>query len=113
RYEYVTPYKDARGNLLNLDYSTLPRPPQLTRVDAALDPDRNNFAPRVGLAWLPFSLQHTVFRAGYGVYFSNEIAVESYNLLLNGLLNEQNRTQGDRRPILTTRDAFPRTAATG
>ena len=30
--------------------------------------DRNNFAPRVGIAWRPFG-DRTVFRAGYGIYY--------------------------------------------
>jgi hypothetical protein len=111
RYEYAAPYTEARGNLLNLDYSTLPNPPRLLPVDTGSQPDRNNFAPRIGLAWqLPAK---TVFRAGYGIYYSPEIAIESYDLLLNHLLNEFNQTQGTNPPILTTRDAFPKTADTG
>jgi hypothetical protein len=96
---------------LNLDYSTLPQAPRLVRVASGVQPDRNDFAPRVGLAWqLP---KRTVFRAGYGIYFNPEIAVESYDLILNGLLNEDNETQGNRNPVLTTRDGFPKTAASG
>jgi hypothetical protein len=111
RYEYAAPFTEARSNFLNLDYSTLPKPPQLQPVDTASRPDRNNFAPRIGLAWqAPHKI---VFRAGYGVYFSPEIAVESYDLLLNHLPNEVNQTQGDRAPVLTTRDGFPKTASTG
>jgi outer membrane receptor protein involved in Fe transport len=121
RYEYASPYTEARGNLLNLDYSTLPQPPRLARVNSGSEPERTNFAPRVGLAWqlpnLPGVLGHagglTVFRAGYGIYFSPEIAVESYDLVLNGLLNIFNETQGDRAPVLTTRDGFPKTPASG
>ena len=111
RYEYASPYTDARNNLLNLDYSTLPKPPQLVHVNSGTEPDRNNFAPRAGLAWQPAS--RTVFRAGYGVYYSPEIAVETYDLLLNGLLNEKNETAGNQLPVLTTRNGFPRTATTG
>jgi outer membrane receptor protein involved in Fe transport len=111
RYEYAAPYTEARGNFLNLDYSTLPKDPRLIPVDTGAQPDRNNFAPRVGLAWqLPMK---TVFRAGYGIYYSPEIALESYDLLLNHQLNEFNQTQGTNAPILTTRDAFPKTADTG
>lgn len=117
RYEYAAPYTEARGNLQNLDYSALPKPPVLVRVNSGVAPDRNNFAPRFGLAYqlpkLPHATGLTVFRAGYGVYFSPEIAVESYDLVRNGLLNEFNQTQGDRAPVLTTRDAFAKTAATG
>src|SRR5205085_4381946 len=107
RYEYAAPYTEARDGFLNLDYSTLPKPPRLVSVDTGSRPDRNNFAPRIGMAWqLPRKM---VFRAGYGIYFSPEIAIESYDLLLNRLLNEVNQTQGTNSPVLTTRDAFPKT----
>jgi hypothetical protein len=32
-------------------------------------PDRNNFAPRVGVAWRPFG-ERTVFRAAYGIFYN-------------------------------------------
>ena len=111
RYEYASPYTDARNNLLNLDYSTLPNPPQLVRVNSGANPDRTNFAPHVGMAWQ--IANRTVFRAGYGIYYSPEIAVETYDLLLNGLLNEKNETSGTQTPVLTTRNGFPVTANTG
>jgi hypothetical protein len=69
------------------------------------------------LAWqlpkLPLPGGLSVFRAGYGIYYSPEIAVESYDLLLNGLSNQINETQGDRLPVLTTRDGFPKTEESG
>jgi Carboxypeptidase regulatory-like domain/TonB dependent receptor len=110
RYEYAAPYTEARGNLLNLDYSTLPQAPRLVHVSSGSEPDRTNFAPRIGLAW---QLPKVVFRAGYGIYYSPEIAVETYDLVLNSQLNELNETQGNQPPILTTRDGFAKTAATG
>ncbi len=110
RYEYAAPYAEGRGRLLNLDYSSLPAPPSLQAVSSAVLPDRNNFAPRIGLAW---QIPGGVLRAGYGVYFNPEIAAETYDLVLNNLLNEQNETQGDRLPVLTTRDGFPKTSASG
>ena len=119
RYEYVTPFSETRGNLMNLVYASgsNPPPPQLERVSRAVRPDPRNFAPRVGLAWrlprLPFSKGETVFRAGYGIYYSPEIAVETYDLLLNGILAENNLTNGGQMPILTTRDGFPQTSSTG
>ncbi|MEK7404698.1 MAG: TonB-dependent receptor [Acidobacteriota bacterium] len=116
RYEYVSPFMEARGNLLNLDYSGLPAAPRLVSVRRATDADRNNFAPRAGLALrLPDRLlgRDAVFRAGYGIYFSPEIAAESYDLILNNIRNERNETDGSRPPVLTLRDGFPRTAATG
>jgi len=119
RYEYVTPYTETRGNLLNLVYAAGPNPtpPQLERVGQAVSPDTRDFAPRVGLAWrlpqAPFSKGETVFRAGYGIYYSLEIAVEIYDLVLNGTLIQNNITDGSQAPILTTRNGFPQTASTG
>jgi outer membrane receptor protein involved in Fe transport len=111
RYEYITPYSEERSRMLNLDYSTLPKEPRLVPVSQAGNPDYNNFAPRVGLAWNVAN--STVFRAGYGVYFTPPTSVESYDLVLNSLLNENNETQGTSAPVLTTRNAFPKTATTG
>jgi hypothetical protein len=119
RYEYATPYRETRGNLLNLMYAAGPNPPppQLERVSQAVQPDTRNFSPRVGLAWrlpgLPFSRGETVFRAGYGIYYNPEIAVETYDLLLNGIGVQNNVTSGSLPPILTTRNGFPQTASTG
>lgn len=64
---------------LRYDYELLPFP---QRPNAALDAvfgargatsvfpeDRNNFGPRLGIAWQPDGFGHGVVRAGYGVYF--------------------------------------------
>jgi hypothetical protein len=111
RYEYAAPYTEARGNLLNLDFSVLPKEPQLQRVSSAVDPNYRNFAPRAGFAYrLP---RNSVFRAGYGIYYSQEIAVETYDLILNGLSNQANETQGTVAPVVTTQNGFAHTATTG
>ncbi len=34
-----------------------------------MKPDRNDFAPRVGLAWRPFKSDDFVVRAGYGIFY--------------------------------------------
>ena len=73
RYEYFAPYTNDGLPLLNLDYSTLPSDPLLQPASSVTQPDRLNFAPRIGLAArLPHFLgpNDTVFRAGYGIYFS-------------------------------------------
>ncbi len=113
RYEYASPYGEQRGNLLNLDYSGLPSPPTLVRVNTAVKPDRNNWAPRAGLAGRPFAARDLVFRAGYGVYYSPEIAEETYDLIRNGARNEQNLTDGSMAPILSLQNDFPQTSSTG
>jgi len=116
RHEYFAPFTDARNQLLNLDYSSLPNPPSLVTVPSASEPNHNNFAPRAGLAWTPpVSLwpgRKMVFRAGYGIYFTPEISTEAYNLVLNNVRTENNLTNGI-TPLLTIENGFPQTSSTG
>ncbi len=117
RYEYDSPYSEQDNKFLNLDYSTLPAEPRLISVHNASDPNRRNFSPRAGLAWkLPGVFSRggeTVFRAGYGVFFSPEIADEAYSLVLNGIQTQTNETSGMGLPTLTTKDGFLTSATTG
>ena len=80
RYEYVTPFIELNNQLANLDvapdFSAVAPvlPGQIGPItgkkfpDGLVNPDRNNFAPRVGLAWKP--LPKTVVRAGYGINYN-------------------------------------------
>jgi hypothetical protein len=112
RYEYSSPFTEAAGKLLNLDYSGLPQPPRLVHVSRAYHPNFHDFAPRAGLAWRLPGLK-TVFRAGYGIYFNPEIALESYDLVLNGIRTELDSSDGLGKPLLTTRNGFPTSDSTG
>ncbi len=110
RYEYNAPYTEDHGTLLNLNYSSLPAAPSLEPVKTATNPRYLNFSPRIGLA--ARLIGNTVFRAGYGIYYSDEIAVETYDLLRNGVLNEINQP-GGLAPLLTWENGFPQTSSTG
>jgi trimeric autotransporter adhesin len=87
RYEYISPYTEINDRLANLDLTpgVLLPPPGTAKVAPVLPgetgpltgqpypatlmhPDRNNFAPRVGIAWKPF--RKTVVRAGYGINYN-------------------------------------------
>ncbi|MGH9566577.1 MAG: TonB-dependent receptor domain-containing protein, partial [Candidatus Angelobacter sp.] len=77
RYEYVSPYSETTNQLVNLAVSPTFNPAVMPVPLAAgqagvpqtiVKPDRNNFAPRVGLAWKPLS--KTVVRAGYGINYN-------------------------------------------
>jgi len=85
RYEYVGPYTEAQDRIANLEVgqgfgTAAPVVPAgavlptgsgtlLTSSNPALvNPDRNNFAPRIGIAWKP--AQKTVVRAGYGINYN-------------------------------------------
>ena len=87
RYEYFSPFTETKNQIANLDLA-----PNLlacaklqtacvTRVlpgqsgpfngefpATLVRPDRNNFAPRLGIAWK--ALANTVVRAGYGVNYN-------------------------------------------
>jgi trimeric autotransporter adhesin len=79
RYEYNGPYTEAHNRIANLDVSpnfTFASAVQPGQSGAAfgsypaslVQPDRNNFAPRLGLAWRP--LKQTVVRLGYGINYN-------------------------------------------
>jgi hypothetical protein len=76
RYEYNTPVRESDRVIEDTFADTrLALVPVLRDVignrTTLFDPDRNNFAPRVGVAYSPaiFARQATVFRVGYGVYY--------------------------------------------
>jgi hypothetical protein len=73
--------------------------------------DRNNVAPRAGIAWRPFGPQ-TVFRAGYGIYYD----VVPRNLNQGGIpfvLNEPDYTNPANAPDVIFPRIFPATGTAG
>jgi hypothetical protein len=79
RYEYASPYSEASNHLVNLDVS-----PGFTALAPVLpgqsgpfsgkypttlvNPDRNNFAPRIGIAWR--APARFIVRSGYGITYN-------------------------------------------
>jgi hypothetical protein len=104
RYEYGTPQWEADNHLTNFDPSN-PVPDQLLQAKdgsiydrSLVNPDRNNFAPRLGGA---YSLnEKTVLRSGYGMSYVHFNRLGGENLLaFNGpvvvpLLISQQPSQG-------------------
>lgn len=79
RYEYNSPYTEASNRIANLDVApgftaaapVLPGgtgPYNGIFPNSLIQPDRNDWAPRVGLAWKP--QKKTVVRAGYGINYN-------------------------------------------
>src|ERR1022692_3542168 len=71
RYEYNSPGVDAQNHANLYDQATQTLVPVGTggMPRGGYLPDRNNFAPRLGLAWTPAGSLRTVVRAGYGIYY--------------------------------------------
>jgi trimeric autotransporter adhesin len=79
RYEYVSPLRETNNQIVNLDIAqgftaAAPVLPGATGPFngvlplTLVKPDRNNFAPRIGIAWKPGA--NTVVRAGYGINYN-------------------------------------------
>ena len=82
RWEYATPRWERDNVLSNFDPSTntiLKAKDGGIYERTLVNPDRNNFAPRVGLAWT--IMPNTVFRGGYGMSFIHQNRVGSADLL--------------------------------
>ena len=80
RYEYVSPMNESNNRIVNLDTNSeftevAPvHPDQVGPVSGIyypiglVKPNRDDFAPRVGIAWK--AAKNTVVRAGYGINYS-------------------------------------------
>ncbi len=95
RYEFLTPLHEKYGRMANLDIA-----PGFTGVavvtpekagpytgsfpDGLVNPDRNNFAPRIGIAWKPIKGKQTTVRAGYGMYYNGSV----YNTAANKMAQQ-------------------------
>jgi hypothetical protein len=85
RWDYQTPVEEKYDRLVNL--ATGPYFTSITRIQpgqtdpytgrtmpsALVNGDRNNFSPRLGVAWRPSSKRSTVLRAGYGLYYNTSV----------------------------------------
>jgi hypothetical protein len=111
RYEYATPMWEQDNNLTNFDpvTKTMISAKDGSIADRALvDPDRNNFGPRLGFAYTPMA--KTVVRGGWGTSYVHVNRIGSANLLgINGpqvvraAVNQTPTTPG----FLPTEQGFP------
>lgn len=110
RYEYNSPPVDAedRANVFDLATRSLVQVGTNGVPRGGFDSDKNNFAPRVGLAWTIGSRERTVVRAGYGVYFDQSPLAPGEALYFNSPYFDNNIffSLGPFLP-LTLNDPFP------
>lgn len=84
RYEYNAPPVDVvdRASLFDATRGTLVRVGTAGMPRSGYFADRNNFAPRLSLAWTPAG-GPTVLRAGYGLYYDQSSLAPSEGLYFN------------------------------
>lgn len=85
RYEYNSPPVDKQDRASIYDVVTRSLVPVGTNgvPRSGFEPDRNNFAPRVGFAWTVGSDQATVLRGGYGIYYDQSPLAPAEALYFN------------------------------
>ncbi len=88
RWEYLGRLDERDGLMLN-PVPTAEGPIGALLSDAVLDfagssagrplwsPDRNNFAPQIGLAWDPFGDGKSAVRAGYSIHYVNDEIIQA------------------------------------
>jgi hypothetical protein len=92
RYEYNSPPVDKQDRATIYDVATRSLVPVGTNgvPRSGFDPDRNNFAPRVGFAWTLGDDQATVLRGGYGVYYDQSPLAPAEALYFNSPFFDNN-----------------------
>ncbi len=68
RYQYDTTPTESHGRIANFDLVTGRLDPEGTSI---LNAPTLDFAPRFGIAYTPFDSGKTVFRAGFGIFYSD------------------------------------------
>jgi len=107
RYEYNSPPVDAEDRATIYDVATRSLVPVGTNgvPRSGFEADKNNFAPRVGLAW---SLNETtVLRGGYGIYYDQSPLAPAEALYFNSPFFDNNVFFPLQGLPLTVNDPFP------
>ena len=87
RWDYATPVTELYNRMVNLDISggfSAVEAVLAGRTAALINPDRNNFSPRLGFAWRPITNRSMVVRGGYGVYYNTSV----YNIIAANLAQQ-------------------------
>ncbi len=122
RYEYNGPFVETQNEIANMDVRFSPESVTAFRVlpgqtglysgtfpDTLVRPDRNNWAPRIGLAWR--AMKNTVVRAGYGINYD----LSQYSIFVRDFAFQPPFaiTQTNSVPDVTNPSASPLTLTNG
>jgi len=116
RYEYFLPFTEKYGHLADLTFSpgfssaavvTGQNPGSLP--PSLLRGDNHNFAPRLGLAFRPWSKHSLVLRSGYGLFYDGSV----YSRLYTNMASQPPFAQASTlvttpNELLTLENGFPK-----
>jgi len=112
RYEYATPLFERDNRLTNFDPTTVSMVAATggsIANRALVNPDRNDFGPRLGFAYTP--MDKTAVRGGYGISYVHWDRIGSANLLaINGpqvVRGVVNQTDATSLSFLPTEKGYP------
>lgn len=71
----ISPVKDPRYDVTKGTVVPIGLPIVVRNSNTLRDPDKNDFAPRVGFAWRPFNNNQSVVRGGYGFFYEGLLQV--------------------------------------
>jgi hypothetical protein len=108
RYEFNAPPVDAqdRANVYDPATQSLIRVGTNGMPRGGYSPDRNNFAPRLGLAWRP-GIKGTVLRAGYSIAYDQSALATGEGLYFNAPYYVLNLYYSFAQFPLSLSDPFP------
>jgi Carboxypeptidase regulatory-like domain/TonB dependent receptor/TonB-dependent Receptor Plug Domain len=110
RYEYSTPIYEKNNHLTNFDLATgmlvYATDPNIGNT-SLVNPDKLNFAPRIGVAWTV--RPRLVIRSGYGFFYNHTNRQGREGLLAENppFVHDLTRTQGPGSTSLITLDSGP------
>lgn len=113
RYEYNPPWVEKENRLSDLSMSSTGKlTPIIANTNGVsrgiIQPDKNDFAPRIGFAYRPFANNGVVVRGGYGVFFNQVITNMAFLIRENPpFYSSRSLTNVAGKVDFTLEDPFP------
>jgi hypothetical protein len=115
RYEFFEPFTEKYGHLSDLTFApgfaspgVVTGQPPGNLPSSLLRSDDHNFAPRIGLAYRPWSKHSLVLRSGYGIFYDGSIYSRIYtNMASQPPFATASTLVTTPKQVLTLENGFP------